>query len=125
MNWNVVPDGCRKLLHWITKRYNRPDIYITENGCASEDVLNENGEVIDQDRIDFYKGYMSACHQALEEGASLKGYFAWSFMDNFEWASGYSKRFGLHYVDYQTLRRIPKASALWYAEVIANNGIKN
>jgi beta-galactosidase len=123
MDWNVVPDGCRKLLHWITDRYNRPDIYITENGCAYNDFVNENGEVIDQDRIDFYAGYMQASLQAIEEGANLKGYFAWSFMDNFEWASGYSKRFGMHYVNYETLQRIPKASAKWFGEVIKNNEI--
>ena len=99
MNWAVVPWGCQKLLEWIDKRYDRPDIYITENGCAYADEIVE-GLVNDQDRVDFYKGYLEACQNAMEGGVQLKGYFAWSFMDNFEWASGYDKRFGLHYVDF-------------------------
>ncbi|MDX2302089.1 MAG: GH1 family beta-glucosidase [Microscillaceae bacterium] len=123
MAWNIVPEGCKKLLLWISERYNHPDIYITENGCAFDDHPDEKGRVDDHDRIDFYKRYIHACHEAIEEGVNLKGYFAWSFMDNFEWASGYSKRFGLHYVDYQTLKRIPKASAHWYAQVIQNNAL--
>ena len=123
MNWNVVPEGCKKLLLFISKRYENPDIYITENGCAFDDQLNTEGEVIDQDRIDYYAGYINACHEAILEGVNLKGYFAWSLMDNFEWASGYDKRFGLHYVDYQTLKRTPKASSKWFAKVIEQNGL--
>lgn len=123
MGWNVVPEGCKKLLHWIGKRYQNPEIYITENGCAFDDAPNANGKIEDVDRIDFYRGYLIACHEAIQEGVNLKGYFAWSFMDNFEWASGYSKRFGLHYVDYQSLQRTPKASALWYADVIQHNAL--
>ncbi|WP_100615744.1 GH1 family beta-glucosidase [Confluentibacter citreus] len=120
MNWAVVPWGCKKLLQWIDARYDKPDIYITENGCAYNDEL-VNGEVNDQERLDFYQGYLKACQEAISEGVKLKGYFAWSFMDNFEWASGYDKRFGLHYVDFKTLKRTPKKSALWFGEVIKNN----
>lgn len=122
MNWAVVPWGCKKLLQWIDKRYNNPDIYITENGCAYPDQI-VNGEVDDQKRLDFYKGYLTACREAIDEGVKLKGYFAWSFMDNFEWASGYDKRFGLHYVDFETLERTPKKSALWFREVIKQNSL--
>ncbi|UOY08573.1 GH1 family beta-glucosidase [Muricauda sp. SCSIO 64092] len=122
MNWAVVPWGCRKLLRWINDRYDQPDIYITENGCSYPDVLVD-GKVDDTLRVAFYKGYLEACQQTIAEGIPLKGYFAWSFMDNFEWASGYEKRFGLHYVDFETLERIPKKSALWYKEVISKNGI--
>ena len=122
MNWAVVPWGCRKLLRWINDRYDKPDIYITENGCSYPDVLVD-GKVDDTLRVAFYKGYLEACQQAIAEGIPLKGYFAWSFMDNFEWASGYEKRFGLHYVDFETLERIPKKSALWYKEVISKNSI--
>ena len=123
MHWAVVPWGCKKMLQWIDKRYDQPDIYITENGCAYPDQL-VNGEVNDQERVNFYKGYLTSCYEAIEEGIKLKGYFAWSFMDNFEWASGYDKRFGLHYVNFETLERIPKQSAHWFTNVIADNGIK-
>jgi len=119
MNWAVVPWGCKKLLQWIDARYDKPEIYITENGCAYDDQIVD-GQVHDQARVDYYKGYLTACQEAIDEGVNLKGYFAWSFMDNFEWASGYDKRFGLHYVDFETLERTPKKSALWFKEVIKN-----
>ena len=124
MGWAVVPWGCQKLLAWISDRYDAPDIYITENGCAYADVPTE-GKVQDDERIAYYEGYLNACHEAIEKGAQLKGYFAWSLLDNFEWASGYDKRFGLHYVDFDTLERIPKASADWYKKAIEANGIKD
>lgn len=122
MQWAVVPWGCKKLLKWIDERYGHPEIYITENGCAYADE-KINDEVNDQERLDFYKGYLEASQQAIEEGVNLKGYFAWSFMDNFEWASGYDKRFGLHYVDFETLERTPKKSALWFKEAIAKKSV--
>ena len=121
MDWAIVPWGCYKLLRWIGERYGNPSIYITENGCSLDDVV-ENGEVKDQARIAFVRDYLAGCHRAIEEGINLSGYFLWSFMDNFEWAFGYSKRFGLHFVDYETGQRIPKHSAMWYAGVVKNNG---
>lgn len=121
MGWAVVPWGCRKLLQWIDARYGHPPIVITENGCSLDDQLVE-GRVDDSARIAFAEGYLTACHEALTAGVNLQGYFIWSFMDNFEWASGYSKRFGLHYVDFATGARTPKASAHWYAGVIRANG---
>ncbi len=121
MNWAIIPWGCRKLIEWISDRYNNPPIYITENGCALDDTL-ENGEVKDTVRKEFIEGYLAACKKGMDNGVNFKGYFVWSFMDNFEWALGYSKRFGIHYMDYDTLERTPKNSALWYKEVIANNG---
>ena len=120
MDWAVVPWGCKKLLKWIDERYDQPNIYITENGCAYPDQLVD-GKVNDQKRVDFYQGYLKACQEAIDDGVKLKGYFAWSFMDNFEWASGYEKRFGLHYVDFETLERTPKKSALWFKEAIEKN----
>ncbi|WMI67149.1 GH1 family beta-glucosidase [Mangrovimonas sp. YM274] len=117
MQWAVVPWGCRKLLHWISDRYDHPNIVITENGCAYDDQI-VNGEVNDEKRVEFFKGYLEECAIAIEEGVNLTGYFAWSFMDNFEWASGYSKRFGMHYVDFDTLERTPKASAKWFADFL-------
>jgi beta-glucosidase len=122
MEWNIVPWGFRKLLQWIEARYDSPAIYVTENGCAMPDFV-ENGKINDSRRIDFFNGYLNAAHEALAAKVKLQGYFAWSFMDNFEWGEGYSKRFGLHHVDYATGRRTPKASAQWYAEVIRRNGL--
>ncbi len=121
MGWSVAPWGCYKLLEWIKDRYANPSIYITENGGAFDDKIEE-GKVHDGERINFVSGYLKACHEAIEKGVDLKGYFVWSFMDNFEWAEGYSKRFGIHHVDYTTLTRTPKDSALWYKAVIENNG---
>ncbi|MDZ7377170.1 MAG: GH1 family beta-glucosidase [candidate division KSB1 bacterium] len=122
MGWNVVPWGLNKLLHWIDQRYHQPEIYITENGCSYEDRL-ENGAVSDPKRIEFLSQYIAECHKALSEGVKLRSYFVWSLLDNFEWAYGFSKRFGLHYVDYRTGKRIPKASADWYRKVIEANGL--
>ena len=110
-------------MEWIAHRYGNPPLYLTENGCSLDDRL-ENGAVHDKVREEFIKSYLAACHKALENGVNLKGYFVWSFMDNFEWALGYSKRFGIHYVDYETLERTPKNSALWYKKTIADNGFE-
>lgn len=123
MGWAIVPWGCQKLLQWIHNRYDGPDIYITENGGAFPDELKD-GMVDDQDRLDYVRTYLGACHDAISAGVKLRGYMLWSLMDNFEWASGYAKRFGIHYVDFETLARTPKASALWYREVIKNNGVE-
>ncbi len=117
MQWAVVPWGCRKMLEWIAQRYDNPDIYITENGCAYDNPVVD-GEVNDHDRIEFYSSYLEECANAIENGVNLKGYFAWSFMDNFEWASGYSKRFGLHHVDFDTGMRTVKDSAKWFKALL-------
>ena len=120
MQWAVVPWGCRKLLEWIAERYGNPDIYITENGCAYDDQLVD-GVVNDTKRIAFYAEYLEECAIAIENGVNLKGYFAWSFMDNFEWASGYDKRFGIHYVDFETTDRTPKESAKWFRALLLDH----
>jgi beta-glucosidase len=122
MEWGIVPWGCRKLLHWIDSRYDHPPIVITENGSAFDDEM-ENGQVNDQRRIDFLAGYITECQRAIAEGVDLRGYFVWSLLDNFEWALGYTKRFGIHHVNFATQERTPKASAKWYAEVIGLNGL--
>lgn len=119
MGWPIVPDGCRKLLEWIDARYDRPPILITENGCAFDDTWVD-GRVDDSARVRYFEGYVEACRDALASGVRLLGYFPWSFLDNFEWASGYSKRFGLHHVDFATGTRTPKASAHWYRDLIAS-----
>ncbi len=122
MQWNIVPWGFRKLLQWIDHRYPGADIYVMENGCAFADEP-QDGVVNDARRIAYLEGYIGAAHEAISAGVPLKGYFVWSFMDNFEWAEGYAKRFGIHHVDFATGRRIPKNSAKWYAEVIRRNGL--
>ncbi len=122
IGWSIAPWGCRKLLEWIDHRYDHPDIILTENGCSMNDEIVK-GQIDDWGRIDFLQSYLLECYRAIQNGVSLKGYFVWSFMDNFEWALGYSQRFGIHYVDYATGRRTPKQSAFWYKKVIQNNGL--
>ena len=122
MQWAIVPWGCRKLLEWIAQRYDNPPIFITENGCAFDDKLVD-GEVNDAERVAFFDGYLTSIHEAIQNGVNMQGYFIWSLMDNFEWASGYSKKFGITYIEDESLNRIPKASALWYSDVIKNNGL--
>ena len=122
MGWNVIPWGCKNLLHRIDQRYDHPPIYITENGCAMPGEDDKDIAINDTRRLEFFRGYLSACSEAIESGVDLKGYFAWSLMDNFEWALGYSMRFGIHHVDYATGERTPKSSAKWLGEVAKNNG---
>jgi len=122
MGWEVYPQGLYDLLMRVHRDYNAPNIYITENGAAFKDDKVVDGMVDDQDRLEYLKLHFEAAHRAIQDGVNLKGYYVWSFMDNFEWAYGYSKRFGIVYVDYETLKRTPKKSALWYRDVIADNG---
>jgi beta-glucosidase len=120
MDWEIYPQGLTELLTKLNADYHLPPIYITENGCAAKDVL-DNGRVRDNDRISFYDLHLAALSDAARKGVDIAGYFAWSLMDNFEWASGYDKRFGMVYVDYATQQRTPKDSALWYRDVIAQH----
>jgi beta-glucosidase len=101
-----------------------PVVYITENGTSSDDVLTKAGRVEDVDRVMYLRNHLTHLQRAATEGYPVKGYFLWSLMDNFEWADAYSKRFGLHYVDFKTLKRIPKLSAEWYTDVIAKNAVE-
>lgn len=120
MGWEIYPDGLRELLTGLRAGYALPPIYITENGCACADRL-ENGAVDDTARIDYLRRHLEALAQARAAGVDVRGYFAWSLMDNFEWDSGYAKRFGLVHVDYATQVRTPKASAHWYRDLIARS----
>jgi beta-glucosidase len=120
MDWEVYPQGLTELLTHLNANYKLPPIYITENGCAAKDVL-DNGRVRDADRINFYDLHLAALSDAAQKGVDVAGYFAWSLMDNFEWASGYDKRFGMVYVDYASQQRTPKDSAYWYRDVIAQH----
>lgn len=122
MGWEVYPRGLYNLLVRLDRDYQNPLIYITENGVAFTDDRIVNGQVEDDDRINFLKGHFMECRRAMEDGVNLGGYYVWSLLDNFEWAWGFAKRFGIVYVDYQTLKRTWKKSAHWYREVIRNNG---
>ena len=117
-----VPWGIYNIIKWIDNRYNYPDIYITENGCdvPNEDLLSFDDIINDTFRIRFYDGYITSITKAINNGSNIKGYFAWSLLDNFEWADGYSKRFGLHYVNYtqKNLTRYPKNSAKWFSNYV-------
>jgi beta-glucosidase len=123
MGWEIDGDGLVEVLERIHSEYPAVPLYITENGAAFDDVLGPDGTVNDPLRVGFIDEHLRACHRAISRGVDLRGYFAWSLLDNFEWAWGYSRRFGLVYVDYPTQRRYPKASARWYSEVIALNGL--
>jgi len=122
MGWEVYPAGLHEVLSRLRTDYGNPPVYVTETGCAFADRL-ENGRVDDPERVDYLRAYFTSAHRALSEGADLRGIFAWSLLDNFEWQHGYKKRFGIVYVDYESLARIPKQSALWYRSVIARNTV--
>jgi beta-glucosidase len=123
MDWEVYPLGLYNILGRLHFEYNFPAIYITENGAAFPDELNEDREVDDPARLSYIQRHLEMVHNAIQIGVPVKGYFVWSLLDNFEWAFGYSKRFGIVYVDYLTLQRIPKSSAKWYRQVINENGL--
>ena len=118
VQWEVYPRGLYEITMRIWRDYHLP-IEITENGAAYNTAPNRDGEILDQPRIDFYSGYIHELSQAVADGADVRGYHAWTLLDNFEWNEGYTPRFGLVYVDYNTLSRTPKASAHWYAKLIA------
>jgi len=103
--------------------YGVKETYITENGVCFDDQLNQKGEIHDLGRCEFIREYLISLHRAIQEGYPVRGYFLWSFMDNYEWAEGYTKRFGIVHVDYRTQKRTPKLSANWYATAISNNSI--
>jgi beta-glucosidase len=114
MGWEIYPQGLTELLVGLHREYALPPIFITENGIACADVL-QGGAVNDAGRIDYVRRHLEALAAAREEGVDVRGYFYWSLLDNYEWDSGYAKRFGLVHVDYTTQQRTPKASAHWYA----------
>ncbi|UZQ83209.1 GH1 family beta-glucosidase [Thermoanaerobacter sp. RKWS2] len=125
MGWEISPESFYDLLKRLDREYTKLPMYITENGAAFKDEVTEDGRVHDDKRIEYIKEHLKAAAKFIEEGGNLKGYFVWSLMDNFEWAHGYSKRFGIVYVDYETQKRILKDSALWYKEVILDDGIED
>jgi beta-glucosidase len=116
-----VPSGLTDLLLRVHHDTGLP-IRVTENGLGAQEVV-ENGVVHDGDRIDYLRSHLTAVREAMRQGADVRGYYVWSLLDNFEWAWGYDKRFGLVHVDFADQRRTPKDSAHWYAEVVARNGL--
>ncbi len=124
MGWPIVPESFTDLLLRVRRDYPEIPMVITENGASFDDELSADGEVHDADRIDYVRRHLAAVHAAIEGGADIRGYYLWSFMDNFEWAWGYSKRFGMVHVDYDSLVRTPKDSALWFRDVIKNNAVE-
>jgi beta-glucosidase len=123
MNWRIEPGSFTELLIRLRRDYPGVPFMITENGAAFDDPVASDGEVHDQDRIDYLNGHLSALHNAMAAGVDIRGYFLWTLFDNFEWAWGLSKRFGIIHVDFATQRRQPKDSARWYSRVIAANGL--
>jgi beta-glucosidase len=122
MGWEVYPQGFYEQLLELKNDYGNPRVYITENGAAFKDVVNPKGVVDDQDRIRYLEQYLEAVYRAKSEGAKVEGYFIWSLTDNFEWAEGYAKRFGIVHMDYATQKRTPKASYYWYQKAIREGG---
>jgi beta-glucosidase len=122
MGWEIYPEGLLDILTNLQKDYSPKEIFITENGAAFSDKL-ENGEIHDTERINFLKSHFDKASKAIENGIRLRGYFVWSLLDNFEWAEGYSKRFGIVYVDYKTQKRIIKDSGKWYSKIIKETGL--
>ena len=123
MGWEVYPDGLTDLLVRVTRDYAPAEIYITENGIALPDKADDRDRVSDPKRVAFLRDHLAAAHRAIEAGVPLKGYFHWSLMDNFEWGHGYTKRFGLFRVNFDSCERIPKESADWYRAAIAANAV--
>lgn len=126
MDWEIQPEGLTRLLLRLQAEYTGPArarLFVTENGCAYDDVADENDDVDDQNRLDFYDVHLRATHDAIAQGADVGGYFAWSLLDNFEWAWGYHKRFGIVRVNYETQERTIKASGRWYSDVARTNSL--
>lgn len=121
--WEVYPEGLYDLLLYLHKEYTGLKLYITENGVSFKDIVGADGSVEDNDRLNYLNDHIIQVHKAMNDGVNIIGYHVWSFLDNFEWNLGYSKRFGLVHVDYETQKRTIKKSGRWYSKVIADNGI--
>jgi beta-glucosidase len=121
--WEVHAPALTELLLWVKERYGPLPLYITENGAAFYDPPRTvDGAVEDPLRVAYYRDHLRAVREAIEQGVDLRGYFAWSLLDNYEWSLGYTKRFGIVHVDFETQQRTPKSSARYYSRVIATNG---
>jgi len=123
MGWEIYPRAIRETANWLHETYSPPAVYVTENGAAFEDVPDETGYVDDEQRRAFLRDHLIEGHRAIGDGVPLKGWFVWALLDNFEWEFGYSRRFGLVRVDFETLKRTIKKSGKWYAEVARTNSV--
>jgi beta-glucosidase len=123
IGWEVYPAGLSEILTRVHLEYRPRKIYVTENGASYGTAPNGDGRIHDQARISYLRDHLTAARHCIEGGVPLAGYFAWSLLDNFEWAHGYDQRFGITWVDYETQQRTPKDSALWYQNVIRNNAL--
>jgi len=124
MDWEVQPEGLTRLLCRLTEEYGAPPLYVTENGAAYADTVGPDGRIHDPDRVAYIDSHLRAVHAAMAGGADVRGFLQWSLLDNFEWAYGYAKRFGIVHVDYDTLRRTPKTSARFFADVAASGRLR-
>jgi beta-glucosidase len=123
MSWPIVPGGLKRLLEWMTEISDgKIPIYITENGCAYDDMVTPEGRVHDAKRIEYFQKHLTVCADAIKQGIPLKGYFAWSLLDNFEWSYGYTRRFGIIHVDFKTMKRTIKDSGYFFRDTIAGYG---
>jgi beta-glucosidase len=121
--WECWPKSIYDMVMRLTRDYNRPVVEITENGCSFSDAPAKDGKIADQRRIEYHDTHLRELARAIRDGADVRSYHAWSLMDNFEWAHGYSQRFGLVHVDFKTQKRTVKESGKWYAQVAGANGI--
>jgi beta-glucosidase len=124
MGYEAAPHSLGDFVRWVSAEYGRPRIYITENGVGDNTTPGPDGTVDDRQRIELLGGFLQGLYAAIEAGCDVRAYYQWSLMDNFEWPHGYAMRFGMVWTDFETLRRIPKASASWYSEVIRRNGVE-
>ena len=124
MGYEAAPHSLGDFVKWVSNEYGHPKIYITENGVCDNTEPGPDGKVNDTTRIELLGGFLAGLHSAIEEGCDVRAFYQWSLYDNFEWAFGYTKRFGMVYTDFETQKRIPKASAHWYREVIRRNGVE-
>jgi beta-glucosidase len=124
MDWEIQASGLTALLVRIRDEYTQLPIYITENGAAFDDYVDPNGSVLDHNRVAYLQEHISAVHDAMDAGVNVEGYFVWSLLDNFEWAYGYSRRFGIVWVDFPSGARLPKESYRWYQETIRSNTVE-
>ena len=123
MGWNIAPDGLTDLLVSLSEQFPDQPLMVTENGAAFDDVVGPDGTIDDTERTDYLRRHFLAARDALDRGVDLRGYFVWSLLDNFEWSFGYSKRFGIVRVNFDTLHRTLKASAHWYRRLIASRSV--
>jgi beta-glucosidase len=122
-NWEVWPAAIYQMLMRVHRDYPGVPLYVTENGCSYGDRPGPDGRVHDQKRIEFLEGFIGQVARAIDEGADVRGYYLWTLIDNFEWATGFSQRFGIVDVDHETQMRTIKDSAYWYRDLIARNEI--